>query len=313
MIVFGPIPSRRLGRSLGINNIPPKVCSYSCIYCQAGITDELSITRKSYYSSYKIFNEVYKRIQLVQKAKEQIDYLSFVPNGEPTLDNNLGKTIEILKPLGIKIALFTNSSLLWNENVRKDLMNLDWISLKFDTGDESLWHKINRPYGKLELNNIFDGIKKFASSYKGELVTETMLVNELNDGADSLEKTALLINELNPSKVFLLSPTRPPAEINVKVPPGETLNNAYLIFSKHIKNVELLASSEGTNFSYFSRAEKELLSILAVHPMQINAVKEFLSKANLAWNIVENLIERKIVKEIEYSGNNYLIKTNERG
>ena len=164
MVVFGPIPSRRLGRSLGVNNIPPKECSYSCVYCQAGLTDTLSIKRKQYYSTYRIFKEVSEKVKTLHNDGEKIDYITFVPDGEPTLDINLGKEIDLLKTLGVKIAVITNSSLLGDENVRSDLMQVDWASVKIDSVDEKIWHKINRPNGKLSLQKIlsenFHGIRK---------------------------------------------------------------------------------------------------------------------------------------------------------
>lgn len=118
-LVFGPIPSRRLGRSLGINNIPPKVCSYSCVYCQVGLTTNLSIERNEYYSPMIIYTEVRDRLNEIRNNKERIDYLSFVPDGEPTLDVNLYETTQLLQDFGIKIAVFTNSSLIWKKKFEK--------------------------------------------------------------------------------------------------------------------------------------------------------------------------------------------------
>jgi wyosine [tRNA(Phe)-imidazoG37] synthetase (radical SAM superfamily) len=307
-IVFGPIPSRRLGRSLGINNIPPKVCSYSCIYCQIGATDSMSIKRKEYFLSEDIFFEVSEKVKQLQSTGERIDYLTFVPDGEPTLDINLGKTIDLLKPLGIKIAVITNSSLLWDEEVQKDLLKADWVSVKVDTVDEKIWHKIDRPNGKLELEEIISGIKTFASSFKGMLVTETMLVKEMNDNIESLRKTAQVISELNPYKAYILIPTRPPAEIFVEPPSENNLNLAYQTFRDLINNVELLVYSEGTNFSYSSDAEKELLSILAVHPMRKDAVEEFLSRSKTSWSLVDDLIRNNLLKKVKYSNNTFIIK-----
>ena len=307
-IVFGPIPSRRLGRSLGINNIPPKVCSYSCIYCQIGATDSMSIKRKEYFLPEDIFFEVSEKVKQLQSTGERIDYLTFVPDGEPTLDINLGKTIDLLKPLGIKIAVITNSSLLWDEEVQKDLLKADWVSVKIDTADDIIWHKIDRPNGKLELEEIISGIKTFASSFKGMLVTETMLVKEMNDNIESLRKTAQVISELNPYKAYILIPTRPPAEIFVEPPSENNLNLAYQTFRDLINNVELLVYSEGTNFSYSSDAEKELLSILAVHPMRKDAVEEFLSRSKTSWSLVDDLIRNNLLKKVKYSNNTFIIK-----
>ncbi len=307
-IVFGPIPSRRLGRSLGINNIPPKVCSYSCVYCQIGLTDSMSIERKEFYSPDEILKEVSEKVNQLRNANEVIDYLAFVPDGEPTLDKNLGKTIDLLKPLGIKIAVITNSSLLWDKNVIEDLMNADWVSVKIDTVDENIWHKIDRPNGKLDFQKIISGIKTFSSSFKGVMVTETMLVKGINDNVESIKSTAETIKQLNPDIAYILVPTRPPAEKFVVTPDEEKLNMAYQVFNSCINKVELLTGSEGTNFSYSSDAEKELLSILSVHPMRRDAVESFLLRANADWNMINNLVDKNILKEVQYTGSTFLVK-----
>ena len=308
MMVFGPIPSRRLGRSLGVNNIPPKICSYSCVYCQIGLTDSMSVSRKEFYSPDEIFKEVSSKVKTLQNSGGKIDYISFVPDGEPTLDINLGKEIDLLKPLGIKIAVITNSSLLWDEDVRKDLMIADWVSIKIDTIDKKIWRKIDRPNGKLDFQKILSGIKTFASSFKGVMVTEMMLVKGVNDNVESIKSTVEFIKQLNPDKAYILVPTRPPAEKFVEPPSEENLNEAYQIFNASINNVELLAYSEGTDFSYSSDAEKELLSILAVHPMRKDAVEKFLNKSRSNWNLIENLIVNNVLKEVKYSDNTFFVK-----
>ena len=136
MIAFGPVPSRRLGRSLGINNIPPKVCSYSCAYCQVGKTIQMEAQRRPYYSPQEIYEEVKEKVESSRSQGLAIDYLTFVPDGEPTLDANLGKEIDMLKPLGIKMAVISNASLIWDESVREDLKKADWVSVKVDALDE---------------------------------------------------------------------------------------------------------------------------------------------------------------------------------
>ena len=308
MIVFGPIPSRRLGRSLGINNIPPKVCSYSCVYCQVGITDSMSVHRRNFFPPEEIFNEVKDRVSQLHKAGEKIDYFSFVPDGEPTLDINLGRTIEKLKTFNIKIAVITNSSLLWDDTVKRDLMHADWICVKIDTVNSRIWHRINRPHNQLDFSNIIKGIEEFASSYKGILCTETMLIREVNDNRQSINETAQLISRVNPARAFILTPVRPPAENWVKAPDKDDLNTAGRIFNSYGIKAELLASSEEVNFTYSSNVENELLSIIAVHPMKEDAIKEFLSKANSNWDLIEQLIENKKIKKIDYSGSSFFVK-----
>lgn len=234
MITFGPVPSRRLGQSLGINNIPPKFCSYSCVYCQLGYTFPLEVDRRAFYQPEEILKNVEDNIQKVRDAGESIDYLTFVPDGEPTLDINLGREIELLRPLSIRIAVITNASLIWRPDVREDLMKADWVSLKVDSVNEKVWHRINRPHGYLQLNMILSGMLEFARAYKGDLMTETMLVMGVNDSDDSLKETADFMAKLGPAKAYISIPTRPPAEKWIKSPDEEAINRAYQIFSNKI-------------------------------------------------------------------------------
>lgn len=268
----------------------------------------MSIARKEFYSPDDIFIEVSTKVKTLQNSGEKIDYITFVPDGEPTLDINLGKEIDLLKPFGIKIAVITNSSLLWDKKVREDLMNADWVSVKIDSVDEKIWHKVDRPNGKLDFQKIISGIKTFSSSFKGVMVTETMLVKGINDNIESIKSTAELINLLNPCKAYILVPTRPPAEKFVEAPNEENLNLAYQVFNSRINKVELLTGSEGTDFSFSSEAEKELLSILSVHPMRKDAVEMFLLRANADWNMINKLIEKNILIEVKYSDSTFFVK-----
>jgi wyosine [tRNA(Phe)-imidazoG37] synthetase (radical SAM superfamily) len=268
----------------------------------------MSVQRKEFYPPDEIVNEVYKRVDELKKSDEKIDYISFVPDGEPTLDINLGKIIRQLNPLGIKIAVITNSSLLWDKEVRNDLMNADWVSVKIDATDNRAWQKINRPYGKLDLQIVLNGVKLFTNSLKGTLVTETMLVNGLNDSKESLTNTAEFIAKLNPHKAYILVPTRPPAEKIVEPPSEETLNQAYQLFNSNISNVELLIGGGEIDFTFSSDVEKELLSILAVHPMSFEAVEKFLGKAEENWQLIESLIHKSLLKEVEYLENKFLVR-----
>jgi wyosine [tRNA(Phe)-imidazoG37] synthetase (radical SAM superfamily) len=308
MIAFGPIPSRRLGRSLGVNNIPPKVCNYSCVYCQIGLTDSMSIERKEFYPAEEIVKEIFQRVAQLNSAGERIDYITFVPDGEPTLDINIGKVIQLIKPLGIKIAVITNSSLLWNKEVREDLLFADWVSVKIDTVDERVWHKINRPYGKLDLLQILSGIKAFRLSFKGTFVTETMLVKGLNENEESITSIAEFIAELNPDKAYILVPTRPPAEKFVEPPSEKNLNRTYQIFNSITANVELITGSGEVDFTYSSDVEKELLNILAVHPMRKDAVEIFLQKAGEKIQLIDTLINQNKIKEVLYLNNIYYVR-----
>lgn len=309
MIVFGPIPSRRLGRSLGINNIPYKHCSYSCIYCQLGRTNALTVIRQEFFLPDELFTAVKLKVDELRSKDEKIDYLTFVPDGEPTLDIHLGASIKKLKSLGIKIGVITNASLLANESVRKDLLSADWVSLKIDSVIPSAWGKINRPHGLLELKTILEGMYEFAYVYKGGLVTETMLVKDVNDSLTSLRATAEVIRKVNPRKAYILIPTRPPAESFVVPSDESAVAAAYQIFKEHTIDAELLVHDEGYDFTYGTDAEKELMDILSVHPMQKDAVKEFLSWSKTGWELIEQQINNGRIKEVIYNRHTFIIRT----
>ena len=200
MIVFGPVPSRRLGQSIGVNNIPPKTCSYSCVYCQLGRTDRMQVKRHEFYKPEDICREARAKLKQLEAENRHADYFSFVPDGEPTLDINLGTEIDLLKPFNIKIAVISNASLLWMDEVKEDLMKADWVSVSVDAAEEDIWRKIDRPHGALSHKEILNGIIEFSKEYQGTLVTETMLVEGVNDHEACIGKIAEQLSLIRPSK-----------------------------------------------------------------------------------------------------------------
>ena len=308
MIAFGPIPSRRLGHSLGINNIPPKICSYSCVYCQLGRTLKLQAGRQIFYSPEEIFQAVDEKIKAARRKKEPIDFLTFVPDGEPTLDLNLGQEIEQLKAFGCEIAVISNSSLIWDKNVRADLNRAGWVSLKIDALSEEIWRKINRPQRALRLEQILEGIKVFARDFKGFLATETMFIQGLNDAPEELEKIAEFIRALRVKKSYILIPTRPPAEGWVRPASERFVTAAFELFKRKAIPAEYLIWYEGDAFAFTGNAEEDLLSITSVHPMREEAVRTFLEKAQADWSVVRKLIQEDQLIEVEYENKKFYLR-----
>jgi wyosine [tRNA(Phe)-imidazoG37] synthetase (radical SAM superfamily) len=309
-VAFGPVPSRRLGRSLGINNIPPKICSYSCVYCQVGKTRDLTIARKSFYKPESLFEQVKSKVNETTKQNEPIDYLTFVADGEPTLDANLGKEISLLKQIGIPTAVITNSSLIWESDTKEDLLKADFVSLKIDSVNEKLWKRINRPHKDLKLNTILEGISDFSNEFTGKIVSETMLIDGIDYG-DEFEKIAEFLKQLKRlDKTYIAIPTRPPTERWVTAAKEKTLNDAFQVFSKKLgaNRLEYLIGYEGNAFSFTGRVEEDLLSITSVHPMREEAVKEFLKKTNASWSIIEKLLLEDKLVELEYDGKMYYMR-----
>ena len=307
-VTFGPVPSRRLGQSLGINNIPPKICSYACVYCQLGRTLTMQTERTDFYDPQRIFEEVRKKVEEVTGAGEPVDYLAFVPDGEPTLDLNLGRSIDLLRPLGIKIAVITNSSLIWREDVREELARADWVSLKVDSVREEVWRLIDRPHGKLRLSQILDGALAFSDSFSGRLVTETMLVEGVNDSTELLEKLSEFLTQLSPETAYLAIPTRPPAEANVRAPNETAITQAWSILSGTLDNVELLTGYEGNTFFSGGRVDEDLLAITSVHPMRADAVETLLARRGADRSVVRQLVDEGELVEVDYQGQSFLMR-----
>ena len=308
MIAFGPVPSRRLGKSMGINNIPlRKVCSYSCIYCQLGARQKSSIAHETFYEPQTIRDSVKSLLGRINPA-DKPDFLTFVASGEPTLDANLGKSIRLLKGFNIPIAVITNASLLSDPVVRENLMDADWVSVKVDAVTDNVWRRINRPHPSLTLNLVMEGMQRFAADFKGTLVTETMMLEGFNDSPEVIQSTAEFILQLKPSKAYIAIPTRPPAVSSVKPAGSENINMAYQIFRKKGLKTELILGFEGKDTGYTGNAENDILNISSVHPLREDAMDELLRKDNADFSTVEKLIREGKLIQLEYEDKKYYIR-----
>jgi wyosine [tRNA(Phe)-imidazoG37] synthetase (radical SAM superfamily) len=268
----------------------------------------LQTARQIFYSPEEIFQAVDGKIKAARRSKEPIDFLTFVPDGEPTLDLNLGKEIEQLKAFGCKIAVISNSSLIWDKEVQADLNRADWVSLKIDALSEDTWRKINRPQRALRLEQILEGIKLFVGDFKGFLATETMLIQGLNDTQEELEKIAEFIRALGVEKSYILIPTRPPAEGWVRPASERFVTAAYELFQRKAIPTEYLIGYEGDAFAFTGNAEEDLLSITSVHPMRGEAVRAFLEKARADWDVVRRLIQEDQLIEVEYENKKFYLR-----
>ena len=308
MISFGPVPSRRLGKSLGINNVAfGKVCSYSCVYCQVGITHKFSNQRQKFYDPEVICSEVKKQMAKLSVA-DQPDYLTFVANGEPTLDINLGRSIEKLKLFNIPVAVITNASLLIDPQVRADLLPVDWVSVKIDAGNEDVWKKLNRPADKIDFEMYVKGLITFSNVYKGKLVSETMLVKGLNDTPEELNQVVTVLKSVQPSIAYISVPTRPPAVKSVLPPDEEDINLAYQLFSENQLKTELILGFEGTDTGFTGNAIDDILNICSVHPIRQDTMNELLKKDQVNPGILTKLLDDNYIKRTEYKSNVFYIR-----
>ncbi len=309
-LVYGPIPSRRLGQSLGINNtLTPKACSYNCVYCQAGRTHHPQYARSVFFTPREIYHAVSARLEEAERDGIQIDYLSIVPDGEPTLDIRLGETIALLKTLHKPVAVFSNASLIWRADVRADLAAADWVSLKFDAVDELPWRRINRPQKHLSLSQIMEGALAFARQFKGKLVSETMLCAGINDAPEYLRATAEYLSRLRPQVAYIGVPTRPPLESWAKAPEASVIAAAFAIFSEVLPKVELIIGYPEAHFQAGTDVEARLPAILAVHPMQDAEVLEFIHQGGGQPRVLDQLQDLGIIKKVQYGQRQFWIRT----
>lgn len=309
MFVFGPVPSRRLGQSLGVNNIPaPKECTYDCIYCQVGPTPQRSIERREFYDPEQIAQEVAGKLAECREIAAPVDYVTLVPDGEPTLDANLERLIELLRPLGRKIAVISNGTLVDRQDVRQALMRADWVSLKVDAVHQGPWHAVNRPHRDLQLPSILDGMRAFAAAFDGTLTTETLLVRGINDDDGSLEATAAFLAELEPAVAYLAAPTRPPAESWVRAPDEDTLYRAYQILDNKLDTVEYLLGFAEDPFRATSDPSQALLSITAVHPMRDVEAISYIEQMGGEPAMLDTLVEEGKLACIEYEGRHFYVR-----
>ncbi len=308
-VTFGPVPSRRLGQSLGINNIPPKACTYSCVYCQIGATRSMRVKRRAFHDAATLVDAVRVKVDGARSRGEVVDYLTFVPDGEPTLDLYLGWELWQLSRLGIRTAVITNATLLWQPEVREDLLGADWVSLKIDSVRENTWRAINRPHRSLRLGQVLEGIREFARDFSGQLTTETMVVGGINDEREELDDIARFIGEIAPDRSYLSVPTRPPAVKSVGRPTEQSITEGFASFKQRIENVEYLVGYEGNAFASSGSPESDLLSITAVHPMKLQAVCRLLERAGSDWSVVQNLLDSGDLVETAYCGDHFYTRS----
>jgi wyosine [tRNA(Phe)-imidazoG37] synthetase (radical SAM superfamily) len=269
--IFGPVPSRRMGLSLGVSPIPQKLCNYSCVYCQLGRTKTKRRRREAYCPVEEILTEANNYLM----GNHPLDVVTIVGEGEPTLYLHVGELIKGLKSLTVKpIAVITNGSLLFEETVREELFEADIVLPSLDAYDEDTFKKINRPLGLLSFKQVFQGLKAFSDEFQGELWLETMLVRGLNDDDESLAQFKILLGKLNYDRLYLNIPLRPPAEPWVEAPTPESLEKAVAL----LKGTAIDRAITGGFSSEIEDDFTAVASIIKRHPMNQHEIKSFLEK-----------------------------------
>lgn len=245
--LFGPVRSRRLGLSLGIDLSPVKICSMSCIYCEVGRTTHCTTERREWVPTSAVLAQLESWLEYDGRA----DYLTFSGSGEPTMHTGLGEIIAWLKErTRIPIAVITNAAHLSDPEVRESLMMADVVLPSLDAVDEEIFQKVNRPAEGLTVRLILDGLREFRRNYMGEIWLEVMLCRGVNDGERHLGQLAIYLNSLRPDKIQINTPVRPGAESMAQPCPAETLERARVRFGPR---AEIIASGGALPFQRHQR------------------------------------------------------------
>jgi wyosine [tRNA(Phe)-imidazoG37] synthetase (radical SAM superfamily) len=262
--IFGPVPSRRLGFSLGIDTVPYKTCSLDCIYCQLGKTTNKTIERKEYISCEDILPE----IEEILKQKKKIDYITFSGSGEPTLNSGIKTMINNIKKLtSIPIAVLTNGTLLFQPEIREELMEADLVIPSLDAVSEEVFKKVNRPHYSLKIDKIIDGLSDFSQEFKGKIWLEIMIVKGTNDSPQEIKRMTEVIEKIKLDKIQLNTVVRPPTE---EFAQPVNLENLKKIKRTLGEKCEIIAGFKRPNQEFYSEdIEKGILTMVKRRPVTL--------------------------------------------
>jgi wyosine [tRNA(Phe)-imidazoG37] synthetase (radical SAM superfamily) len=273
--VFGPVPSRRLGRSLGIDPVPLKTCNFNCVYCQLGRTSPLRRKRRAFFNISDMVAEIAST--LGRQGADSIDWITFVGSGETTLFSRLGSLIRFVKSLSnLPVAVITNGSLLRLPPVRHELCAADAVLPSLDAGSEAMYAKINRPHRDFPFGQQVEGLIDFRREFKGSLWVEVMLLGGVNDSPPDLDDISKILECVGPDEIHISTPTRPPAEPWVKQPGAESVERAASIFGSVARVLQPIDADVECGID--EELADTVLAIVLRHPMQENELVRNLAR-----------------------------------
>ncbi len=299
-LVYGPVPSRRLGLSLGINLVIPKTCTFNCVYCQCGRTTCLTAFRKSFFPVEKIITAVNSALM-----KSKVDYLTLSGSGEPTLNRDIGELISILKKrFQIPVAVITNSSLLSSPVVRDALYQADLVIPTLACADEKTFRRVHRPHPKIRLKNIIRGLKTFRHRYHGRLWLEVMLVRGFNDQPEHLFRLRRIVHHIQPHRVHLNTVVRPPAEASALPVPYDHLLQLQMLFGPETDIIPPPVRKHQKQFQ--GNPNQAILAVVANRPVTGTDLALALGlPAETVAHTLEHLTAEGVVRKFKFKGKTF--------
>jgi len=295
--LFGPVPSRRLGKSLGIDLIPYKTCSYNCIYCQLGSTTHQTTERKEYVPT----DEVIKELEQKLAENVSIDFLTFSGSGEPTLHSDIGKIIRRLKEItSLPVAVLTNGSLLFQKKVREDLLGADVILPTLSSVNPESFKRIHRPHPSLNLEEIIQGIIDLRKEFKGEIWLEVFLVQGINDSEEEMQALKKVIAEISPEKIQLNTSVRIPAEEYSLTVPDERMEKLAEILGEQ---AEVISDFDKAEIEEQKAGREEILAYLARRPGTLKDIAQGLGiHPDQVMKYINQLLAQKKISARNWQG-----------
>ena len=293
--LFGPVPSRRLGASLGVDLVPKKVCSLDCVYCEVGGTSKHTIDRMEYVKYVKVTAEI-KDYFL---NNPDPDYITFSGSGEPTLNSRIGDVIRFVKEIkpDVPIAVLTNGTMLYDKNVQEELMNADLLMPSLDAASKEVFERLNRPASKLEFNRYIQGLIEFSDKFKGKIWLEVFILPGYNDNEKELRELKRIIQKIDPDSVQINTLDRPGVIENIRAATHEELERVLGMWG--LKNVEIIAAAKERKAvqSYRKNAEATILETIVRRPCTIDDLEKILSLPAVEINKYLDVLEaeKKIV------------------
>jgi wyosine [tRNA(Phe)-imidazoG37] synthetase (radical SAM superfamily) len=295
--IYGPVPSRRMGLSLGISPIPKKTCNYSCIYCQLGRTDHMTGKRAMFYPVSDIISE----LEALKKEKFRFDVVTIVGEGEPLLYLGLGELLEHIRKWTDKpLAVITNGSMLGDRSIQQELAAADIVLPSLDAVDNRGFREVNRPHKSVTFEKMLDGLIDFSHNFHGQLWLEIMLLKGINDDPKTLGSFSAILKKIKYDRLYINTPVRPPAEEHVEKPENSTIDHA----------IELLGGisldhliSEGFQ-SDIEDHQEAVMSIIKRHPMNRFEIEGFLKsrECNDTDKVLEQLRSNVVLRSTFYKG-----------
>ena len=297
--IFGPVPSRRLGRSLGVDLVPFKTCTYDCIYCQLGRTTHKTIERRQWIPLNDVMAELDK------KLAARPDYITLSGSGEPTLYSRLDELIAGIRSMtDIPIAVLTNGSLLWDQAVGAQLMNADLVIPSLDAGDETMFRAVNRPHDDISFDRMLEGLIEFRREFRGQYWLEVFLLAGHNAIIAEVEKLVGCVSSIKPDRVQLNTATRPPAEDYAAAVQRSDLNELAAMFNPP---AEVIADFRGVHqHREFAAGREGVVDLLRRRPCSIEDIADGLDMhRNEVVKYVEDLTDQESLEQLLVDGKLY--------